>query len=432
MVVGAARTAIGDFGGALKSHEPVSLAAIVIREALSRARVDGDDVGHVVFGQVIHTTARDMYLPRVAAMTAGVTLNAPAFSVNRLCGSGLQAVLSAAQSILLGDTDVAVAGGAESMSRAGYLSEDLRWGKRMGNGVMTDMLLGALTDPFGQYHMGVTAEHVAKRYGIGRDQQDRLAEQSHARAAHAIEQGYFKTQIVPIQVRSAGAGAGARAGAASKPSADARTPSASNAVQASADAQGNATSNAVAMRADDGWFNTDEHVRADMSLHALAQRKPAFIDDGTVTAGNASSLNDGAAALVLMEREVAQHRGLPCLGRLVAYAHAGVDPAYMGMGPVPATRAVLDRAGLTLADIDVIEANEAFAAQACAVAQALAFDPDRLNPNGSGIALGHPIGATGAILVVKALYELQRIQGRFALVTMCIGGGQGIAAIFER
>lgn len=387
MVVGAARTAIGDFGGALASVSPSALGATVVREALRRAGVDGAEVGHVVFGHVIPTEARDMYLGRVAALEGGVTQDAPALTLNRLCGSGLQAVVSAAQSILLGDTPVAVAGGAESMSRAGYLAEGMRWGRRMGDAGLVDLMVGALTDPFERYHMGVTAENVAARYDVSREAQDRVAERSHARAARAIAEGRFSEQIVPV---------------------------------------------VIAQRSGEIRFATDEHVRAETSLASLAKLKPVFKKDGTVTAANASGLNDGAAALVLMEGREAARRGLSCLGRLVAYAHAGVDPAYMGMGPVPATRAVLQRAGLTLADIDVIEANEAFAAQACAVTRELGFDDARLNPNGSGIALGHPIGATGAILVVKALYELRRTGGRFALVTMCIGGGQGIAAIFER
>jgi acetyl-CoA C-acetyltransferase len=342
----------------------------------------------VVFGNVIHTEPKDMYLARVVAREGGVTDSAPALSVNRLCGSGLQAVISAAQAIQLGDVAVALAGGAESMSRAPYQVAGMRWGARMGDAGMTDMMLGALQDPFGAGHMGMTAENVAERHGVTRQQQDALAAESHRRAAHAIEQGYFDSQILPMVSKGRGG---------------------------------------------DVVFARDEHVRADTSAASLAGMRTAFKKEGgTVTAGNASGLNDGAAALVLMEAQEARRRGIAPLARLVSYGHAGVDPGYMGMGPVPATRQALERAGLALADIDVIESNEAFAAQACAVATELGFDPARVNPNGSGIALGHPIGATGAILTVKAVYELRRTGARYALVTMCIGGGQGIAAIFER
>jgi acetyl-CoA C-acetyltransferase len=387
VVVAGVRSAIGDFGGGLKDVAPTALGAAVAREALSRAGVNGDEVGHVVFGHVINTEPRDMYLSRVAAIDAGIAQHTPAFNVNRLCGSGLQAVISAAQAILLGDAEIALAGGAESMSRAPYLAPMARWGSRMGDASIVDMMLGALHDPFGRIHMGVTAENVAARYGVTRADQDELAFESHRRAAAAIAGGRFKEQILPIDVA-------ARKGTVA--------------------------------------FATDEHVRADLKPEDLGRLKPVFIkDNGTVTAGNASGLNDGAAALVLMEARVAEQRGVKPLARLVAYGHAGVDPNYMGIGPVPATRAALARAGLSVADIDVVEANEAFAAQACAVTRELGFDPARVNPNGSGISLGHPIGATGAIITVKALYELARSGGRRALVTMCIGGGQGIAAIFE-
>jgi acetyl-CoA C-acetyltransferase len=340
-----------------------------------------------VFGHVIHTEARDMYLARVAAIQAGIAPATPALTLNRLCGSGLQAIVSAAQSILLGDADIAVAGGAENMSRAPHLSSGLRWGTRMGDGKLADMLTGALTDPFDGDHMGGTAENIAEYYGITRAEQDALAAESHRRAADAIAAGYFYDQIVPVT---------------------------------------------LAGRKQPAVFDTDEHVREDTTMEKLASMRAVFRKDGTVTAGNASGINDGAAALVLMERGTAEARGLRPLARLVSYAHAGVDPRYMGIGPVPATRAALQRAGLTLADIDVVEANEAFAAQACAVARELGLDSSRVNPNGSGIGLGHPIGATGAIIGVKAIYELQRRGGRYALATMCIGGGQGIAAIFER
>ncbi|KDR26833.1 MULTISPECIES: beta-ketothiolase BktB [Caballeronia] len=388
VVVSGVRTAIGDFGGSLKDFSPTDLGARVVREALSRANVAGDEVGHVVFGNVVHTEPRDMYLARVAALDGGVTQHAPALTVNRLCGSGLQAIVSASQSILLGDADVAIGGGAESMSRAAYIMPAARFGQRMGDTRIVDMMVGALNDPFDKIHMGVTAENVAAKFGITREMQDALALESHRRAAKAIEAGYFKDQILPITLAS---------------------------------------------KKGDTVFDRDEHVRLNATAEDFAKLKPVFAkENGTVTAGNASGINDAAAAVVLMERSVAEKRGAKPLARLVAYAHAGVDPKIMGIGPVPATQKVLERAGLSVDDLDVIEANEAFAAQACAVSQELKLDPAKVNPNGSGISLGHPIGATGALITVKALYELQRIGGRYALVTMCIGGGQGIAAIFER
>ena len=388
VVVSGVRTAIGTFGGSLKDVAPCELGALVVREALARAGVKGEDVGHVVFGHVINTEPRDMYLSRVAAVNGGVSAETPAFNVNRLCGSGLQAVVSAAQTILLGDADIAIAGGAESMSRAPYLAPAARWGSRMGDAKMVDMMLGALHDPFHAIHMGVTAENVAREFGISREQQDQTALESHQRASRAIQAGYFKDQIVPVTIKS---------------------------------------------RKGDIQFDTDEHVRHDATIDDMTKLKPVFAkENGTVTAGNASGLNDAGAALVLMERSEAEKRGLKPLARLVSYGHAGVEPKIMGIGPVPATRKALERAGLTVKDLDVIEANEAFAAQACAVTKELGLDPAKVNPNGSGISLGHPIGATGALITVKALYELQRIGGRYALVTMCIGGGQGIAAVFER
>lgn len=386
-IVSGVRTAIGDFGGSLKDFPPTELGGQVAREALSRANVAGDEVQHVVFGNVIHTEAKDMYLSRVAAVNAGITQDAPALTLNRLCGSGLQAIVSAAQAVTLGDADIAVAGGAENMSRAGYLSSGMRWGARMGDTAMIDMMTAALHDPFHNIHMGMTAENLAESHQVTRAQQDELALLSHQRAARAIKEGRFKTQILPVTLKT---------------------------------------------RKGETIFDTDEHVRADVKAEDLAKLRAVFKKDGTVTAGNASGINDGAAAVVLMDGETVAKRGARPLGRLVAYAHAGVDPKVMGIGPVPATRAALKRAGLSLNQIDVIESNEAFAAQACAVAKDLGFDSEKTNPNGSGISLGHPVGATGAMLTVKALYELARINGRYALVTMCIGGGQGIAAIYER
>jgi acetyl-CoA C-acetyltransferase len=386
-IVSGVRTAIGDFGGSLRDLPPTDLGARVAREALARADVAGDEVQHVVFGNVIHTEAKDMYLARVAAINAGITQDAPALTLNRLCGSGLQAIVSAAQAVTLGDADIAVAGGAESMSRAGYLASGMRWGARMGDSTMIDMMTAALHDPFHNIHMGETAENLAESHQVTRGQQDELAMVSHQRAATAIKEGRFKTQILPVVQKT---------------------------------------------RKGETTFETDEHVRPDVKPEDLAKLRPVFRKDGTVTAGNASGINDGAGAVVLMDGETVARRGVKPLGRLVAYAHAGVDPKIMGIGPVPATRAALKRAGLTLEQMDVIESNEAFAAQACAVARDLGFDPAKTNPNGSGISLGHPVGATGTILTVKALYELERIGGRYALVTMCIGGGQGIAAIYER
>ncbi len=388
VVVSGVRTPIGTFGGSLKDIAPTELAAQVVRESLKRASVDGAEVGHVVFGHVVNTEPKDMYLSRVAAINGGCAEGTPAYNVNRLCGSGLQAILSASQSILLGDCDIAIGGGAENMSRAPYASLNMRWGARMGDTKMVDMVVGALHDPFHTIHMGVTAENIAAKWGITREDQDRLAVESHNRAERAVQQGYFKSQILPILLKS---------------------------------------------KKGDVSYETDEHFRPNCTLADMAKLKPAFLkENGTVTAGNASGINDAAAAVVLMEASVAKARGLKPLARLVAYAHAGVDPKYMGIGPVPASQLALKKAGLTVADLDVIEANEAFAAQACAVSRDLGLDPAKVNPNGSGISLGHPIGATGALITVKAIYELQRTQGRYALVTMCIGGGQGIAAIFER
>ena len=388
VVVSAVRTAIGTFGGSLKDVPPTELGALVVRESLARAQVQGKDVGHVVFGHVVNTEPKDMYLSRVAALQGGCGENTPAFNVNRLCGSGLQAIVSASQAILLGDTDVAIGAGAEDMNSAPYASLATRFGARMGDTKMIDMMVGALHDPFQNIHMGVTAENIAAKWGISREDQDKLAVESHNRAERATQNGVFKDQIVPVTLKS---------------------------------------------RKGEVQYATDEHFRPGATLEDLAKLKPVFLkENGTVTAGNASGINDAAAAVVLMEAGAAKARGLAPLARLVAYAHAGVDPKYMGIGPVPATQLALKKAGLTVNDLDVVEANEAFAAQACAVSRDLGLDPAKVNPNGSGISLGHPIGATGALITVKALHELRRVQGRYALVTMCIGGGQGIAAIFER
>ena len=388
VVVSGVRTAIGTYGGSLKDIPPTELAALVVRESLARAGVEGKDVGHVVFGHVVNTEPKDMYLSRVAAINGGCAETTPAFNVNRLCGSGLQAIVNASQSILLGDCDVAIGGGAENMSRAPYASLTSRWGARMGDTKMVDMMVGALHDPFHNIHMGVTAENVAAKYGITREMQDALAVESHNRAQRATAEGRFADQIVPVVLKS--------------------------------------------RKGDVSWA-TDEHFRPDCKPEDMAKLKPVFVkENGTVTAGNASGINDAAAAVVLMEASAAKARGAKPLARLVGYAHTGLDPKIMGVGPISATQAVLKRTGLSVNDLDVIEANEAFAAQACAVTKELGLDPAKVNPNGSGISLGHPIGATGALITVKALHELQRVGGRYALVTMCIGGGQGIAAIFER
>ncbi len=387
VVLSGVRTAIGDYGASLKDFAPTELGSMVIREAIARAKVDVNDVGHVVLGNVIHTEAKDMYISRVAALKAGLSQSSAALTVNRLCGSGLQAIISAAQSILLGDTDCAIGAGAESMSRAAYIMPNLRWGQRMGDGGVVDMMVGALTDPFDTVHMGITAENIAAKWGISREAQDAFSVESHKRAVNAIEKGYFKDQILPVEIKS---------------------------------------------KKGSTFFAADEHPRADASMEGMAKLRAVFQKDGSVTAGSASGINDGAAAIVMMEKTAAEKRGLKPIARLVSYGHAGVDPKFMGIGPVPAVQKALAKVDLKVSDMDVIESNEAFAAQACAVAKDLGFDPKKTNPNGGAIALGHPIGATGAILTIKALYELQRIGGRYALVTMCIGGGQGIAAVYER
>ena len=387
VILGAVRTPVGGYGGSLKDFSPTDLAARCVREGVQRARVAPADIGHVVFGNVIHTDAHDHYVARVAALNGGLLPETPALTLNRLCGSGLQAIITAANVIALGDADAAVAGGTECMSRSPYATQAMRWGARMNDTVLTDMMVAALSDPFDDCHMGVTAENVAKKYNISREDQDQLAVESHRRAAHAIKEGYFKEQILPVEIK---------------------------------------------VKRDTVLFDTDETVRGDSTVEKLGQLRPVFDKEGTVTAGNASSINDAAACVVLMERGEAERRGLKPLARLAGYAYAGLDPKYMGMGPVPAVRSLLERTGLALDDFDTMEINEAFAAQALAVCRELEVPMERVNPNGSGISLGHPIGATGALLVVKALYELKRTGGRRALVTMCIGGGQGIAAALER
>ncbi len=387
VVLSGVRTAIGDYGGAFKDVAPTELAAQVVREAVKRAKIEPQQVGQLVFGNVIHTETKDMYFSRIACIKGGLPQETTALTVNRLCGSGLQAIVSAAQAIMLGDADAALGGGAESMSRGGYLMPALRWGQRMNDGVAIDMMVGAVTDPFDSVHMGITAENIAEKWKITREQQDAFAVESHRRAISAIEKGHFKDQILPIEIKT---------------------------------------------RKGTVVVDRDEHPRADVSIEGLAKLRAAFKKDGTVTAGNASGINDGAAAVVLMEKSAAQKAGLKPIARLVSYGLAGVDPKIMGIGPVPAVINALKRAGLKVEDIDVIESNEAFAVQALAVSCDLKFDPKKTNPNGGAVGLGHPIGATGALLTVKALYELQRTGGRYALVTMCIGGGQGIAAVFER
>ncbi len=386
VILSGTRTAIGTFGGALANTPPTSLGATVARAALAQAGVDGAQIGHVMFGNVINTEPRDMYLSRVAAMEAGVPDSVPAMNVNRLCGSGVQAIISAVQSLMLGDADFALAGGAESMSRAPYIMPDARWGQKMGDVRTLDMLLGTLNCPFGTGHMGVTAENVAAEHDISRTDQDAFALQSQQRAAAAISEGRFRDQITPVEVR---------------------------------------------VKRDTVSFDTDEHPKA-TTAEALSGLRPVFQKDGSVTAGNASGINDGAAALVLATAEAAERAGLKPRARIIGYAHAGVRPEVMGIGPVPAVQNLLARTGLSVTDFDVIESNEAFASQALAVSSKLGFDPAKVNINGGAIALGHPVGATGAIITVKALYELERTGGKRALITMCIGGGQGIALAIER
>ena len=386
-IVSGVRTAVGTFGGALKDITPSALVAAVTKEAVARSKVDPAQIGLAVFGQIIHTEPRDMYISRIAVIEAGLPQEIPATTVNRLCGSGLQAILTAANAIKAGDCDIAIAGGVENMSRAPYHVAAARWGQKMGDTTMKDTLDGALNDPFHRILMGVTAENLAASHNITREQQDALALESHRRASHATREGRFKDQIIAVEVKS-------RKGPAA--------------------------------------FDSDEHIRHDAKPEDFAGLRTVFKKDGTVTAGNASGINDGASAVVLASGEAVRRLGLTPMARIVSAGHSGVDPAYMGIGPVPASRRALERAGLTVANLDVIEANEAFAAQACAVAKDMEFDPAKVNPNGSGISLGHPVGATGSIVTVKAMYELHRTGGKHALVTMCIGGGQGIAAVLER
>ena len=387
VVLDGVRTAIGDYGGSLKSFSACELGAIAVREAVKKADIEPDTVGHCVIGNVLHSDKRDMYISRYAALEGGLPIEAPALTVNRLCGSGLQAVVSAAQTVQLGEASTVVAGGAESMSGAPYWATGMRWGQRMGDAQFVDIMVGALSDPFDDVHMGITAENIAEKWNISRDEQDELAVESHKRAAQACNEGRFKDQITPIEIKS---------------------------------------------RRGTVVFDTDEHVRGDTSVESLAKMRTVFKRDGSVTAGNASGINDAAAAIVMMEAEAAEKAGKQPMARLVGYAHSGVEPKYMGIGPVTAIQKVLKKTGLKLDDIEVIELNEAFAVQALAVMKDLGLDPNITNPNGSGISLGHPIGATGCILTVKALYELHRTNSRYAIVSMCIGGGQGIAAIFEK
>ena len=386
VILGGARTAIGSFGGALAGTPPITLGATVARAAIDRAGLTPDRIGTVVFGHVINTEPRDMYLSRVAAMYAGVPDTVPAMNVNRLCGSGVQAIVSAVQALQLGDADFALAGGAECMSRSPFIISDQRWGAKMGDIRTRDMMLGALNCPFGTGHMGITAENVSAEHDVSREAQDAFALESQQRAARAMAEGRFESQIVPVEIRT---------------------------------------------RREAHEFRIDEHPKA-TTAEALASLRPAFAKDGSVTAGNASGLNDGAAAVTLATMAAAREAGLTPRFRVLGYAHAGVRPEVMGIGPVPAVRKLLERTGLAVPDFDVIESNEAFAAQALAVSRELGFDPEKVNPNGGAIALGHPVGATGAIITVKAMYELDRIDGHRALITMCIGGGQGIALAIER
>lgn len=386
VILSGARTPIGSFGGALKGHSPCELATVCAKEAISRSNLPADQIGHSVFGNVIHTEPRDMYLSRVAMIEAGVPEHVPALTVNRLCGSGLQAIVSAAQTIALGEADSALAGGAESMTNAPYSTPTTRWGAKMGDVKVLDMMAGALTDPFGNGHMGITAENIADRYNVDRSHQDAFATESHRRASAALSAGHFDQQIVPIEVK-------------------------------------------VGRKSE--TFSKDEGIRSDVDADSLSKLRPVFQKGGSVTAGNASSINDGGAAVVISTQACADTNGLKPLAKIIGWAHAGVAPSEMGMGPIFAVRNLMKRTGLSVADFDVIESNEAFAAQACAVAKELDFPEEKTNPNGGAIALGHPIGASGAIITIKTLYEMRRTGGEFGLITMCIGGGQGIAMAIQ-
>ncbi|MEL7379646.1 MAG: beta-ketothiolase BktB [Pseudomonadota bacterium] len=386
VVVSAARTAIGSFGGSLIDFTPTELGVVTAKAAIGRAGLAPSDVEQAFYGNVIHTEPRDMYLARTISIEAGLPPSSAAMTVNRLCGSGLQAIVSGIQALAMGDAKIVLAGGAESMSRGGYLLPAARWGQKMGDVSATDMMIAVLHDPFGHGHMGITAENVAEKYGITRDQQDAFAVESHRRAAAAIAAGFFEEQIVPVPVRE---------------------------------------------RKETVSFKTDEHVRGDATLERMQALRPAFRKDGRVTAGNASGINDGAASVILMTAKEAERRGLSPMAKVVSYGHAGVDPQFMGIGPVPAMEIALAKADRSIADLDVVESNEAFAAQACAVTQQLGLNPDVVNPNGGAVALGHPVGASGAIITTKLVYEIQRKGGRFGAATMCIGGGQGIALILE-
>lgn len=386
VLVSAVRTAVGDFGGSLAGLTPTEMGVATAKEAIVRSGLEASEIDQAFYGNVIHTEPRDMYVSRTIALEAGLNTRAPALTVNRLCGSGMQAIISAIQTLALGDAETAIAGGAESMSRAGYLMQTVRWGQKMGDSTAIDMMTAVLTDPFGHGHMGVTAENVAEKYNISREEQDAFAVESHHRAARAIAAGYFDEQIVPITLKS---------------------------------------------RKGETVFKTDEHVRADATVENMAKLRTVFKKDGKVTAGNASGINDGASSVVLMTAEAAKRRGIKPLARVVSYGHAGVEPEYMGIGPVPAMQVALAKAGLSVADLDVIESNEAFAAQACAVSAELGLDPTKVNPNGGAVAIGHPIGASGAIITTKLVYELKRTKARYGAATMCIGGGQGIALIVE-
>ena len=386
VILDSARTAIGGFGGSLSSLSPADLGTFVAKEAINRSAVPAEDIDHSVFGHIISTGPADAYVARHIGLNAGLQQSSAAFNVNRLCGSGVQSVISAAQMIIMGDSQIALAGGVESMSQGAYVLPNVRTGLRMGDGKVVDMTLGILSDPFGSGHMGLTAERIAQKYGLSRADLDVFSTESHRRASHAINSGYFKTQIVPVAVKRG---------------------------------------------RKEFIFEQDEHVRAETTVESLSGLRPAFANDGIVTPGNASGLNDGAAAMILTSAAEAEKRGLKARARLVGYAFAGVDPGLMGLGPIPAVRRVLERTGLSVADLDVIESNEAFAAQALAVSKELSLPPDKVNPNGGAVALGHPVGATGSILIIKTLAELERTGGRYGLITMCIGGGQGIALIVE-